>query len=256
MSKASRRLRVGSWVWWAVLFCALIVIGRWPVTTRLGIDYQWSSQRIPLYEKAVNFLSRDLQIRRLAREITAGASSQGEKLLRIFSWVTTTIRPVPEGFPVVDDHIFHIIVRGYGAEDQRTEAFVTLAGYAGFQARVARLEPPHSPGNFLFVALVRCGTKTYVFDVNHRILFRDEHDHLADVDQLLVTPQLVDAAAQGLVVHGVPYHQYFLGLDRAKVSSRTQAQQLWPRVKQELEHLLRFNVVERGPKAANDIQGS
>jgi len=240
MKPASRRRPLaGPWVWWAGLLAALIGFGHWPVTTRVGIDYQWSERRIPLYEKAVNFLSRDLQTRRLVRELTAGASGEEEKLLQMFSWVTAAIRPVPEGFPVVDDHIFHIMVRGYGAEDQRTEVFATLAGYAGFRASVARLQAPSGASEgFVFVALVQGRANTYVFDINNRIVFKDEHGRLADVEQLLRHPQLVIDAAQGLAIRGTPYQHYLRGLDRAKVFSRTPAQQLWPRMKQELQQLL------------------
>lgn len=240
MREANRQPRTGSWLWWVVLLAALLGLARWPVTTRVGVNYQWSERRIPLHEKVVNFFSRDLQTRRLVRETTAGASDEEEKLLRLFAWVTTAIRPTPEGFPVVDDHIFHIIVRGYGTEDQRTEAFVTLAGYAGFQASVARLQAPSGAAEgFVFLALVKGRTKTYVFDVNNRMMFTDEHGRLADVEQLRRHPQLVIDAAQGLAIRGIPYQHYLQGLDHAKVFSRAPAQQFWPRMRQELQQLLR-----------------
>jgi hypothetical protein len=39
-----------------LLISAGVIIGSWPVTTRYGVNYQWSSKQIPLYEKAINFL--------------------------------------------------------------------------------------------------------------------------------------------------------------------------------------------------------
>jgi len=37
---------------------AVAIIAQWPVTTRFGANYAWSSRRIPLYEKLINFVSR------------------------------------------------------------------------------------------------------------------------------------------------------------------------------------------------------
>jgi hypothetical protein len=218
----------------AACIAAALVIASWPVATRVGLNYQLSSKRVPLYEKVINFLSRDLQTRRLAKEIVAGASTDEEKLLKIFSWVTEHVRPTPPGFPVVDDHILHTIIRGYGADDQRAEAFVVLAGYAGLRGRVVRLEPPSHPNVFLYVALVTSGAHTYVFDITNRVIFRDERGRLADLEVLSRNPRLIAAAAPGLVVEGIPYQHYFLGLRQAKTWSRTDAQQLWPRLTQEL----------------------
>lgn len=220
---------------------AVTIIAQWPVTTRFGANYAWSNRQIPLYEKVINFVSRDLQLYRLARDLTAGASTDEEKLRRLFSWVADHVRPTPAGFPVVDDHVLYVIIRGYGADDQRTEVFVTLAGYAGFGGHVARLEPPAARGHFLFVAFVACGDKLCVFDVTHGVIGRDAEGRLADVRQLMADPTLLAASAKDRLVAGIPYQQYFLGLDRPKTFSRTAAQQFLPRIKQELErcvHLL------------------
>ena len=219
-----------------------LVIANWPVTTRFGVNYVWSSQRIPLYEKVINFVSRDLQTRRLANEITAGGADDDEKLLKMFSWVTQHVKGTPEGFPVIDDHILHVIIRGYGGADQRTEVFAVLAGYAGFRTSVARLEPPGRTNIFMFVALVRSGTKTYVFDVVHELAFKNAQGRLADINELLSHPELVTAAAPGLVVRDIPYDQYLLGLRHPLAFSRTDAQKLWPRLKQELLRLFSVHV--------------
>ena len=227
------------WVGVAVAcIAAALVIANWPVATRFGLNYQPSSKRIPLYEKVINFLSRDLQTRRLAKEIVGGASTDEEKLLKTFSWVTEHVRPTPPGFPVVDDHILHTIIRGYGADDQRAEAFVVLTGYAGLRGSVVRLEPPGHPNVFMYVAVVASGAHTYVFDVTNRVIFRDERGRLADIDALLSNPRLIAAAAPDLLVRGIPYDHYFLDFHHAKTFSRTDSQQPWLRFKQGLERLL------------------
>lgn len=218
---------------------AALVIAHWPVTTRVGVNYVWSSRRIPLYEKAVNFLSRDRQTRRIAREITAGASSDEDTILRIFSWVSQHIRPTPNGFPVVDDHPLHILIRGYGADDQRTEAFVLLAGYAGLEAGWVEVQPAGALKTHVF-ALVERGDNTALIDVVHRVIFRDAHGHLRDLSEVLANPQLIAEAAPGLVVGGLPYTQYVLELrTQGPVFSRTAAQRPWVRLTQEFTRWLR-----------------
>src|SRR5688500_16162302 len=99
--------------------------------TRQGVAYQWSTKRIRLYEKSIELISRDIQTKRLVREIIAGQSTPQARLLTILIWVDEHVRPSPEGFPLVDDHVLNVILRfRYGAPDQRPEAFALLATYA------------------------------------------------------------------------------------------------------------------------------
>lgn len=213
---------------------ALCAIGLWPATTHVGYDYAWSQQRLPRYEKLLHFISRDLQLRRLAQAITRGASTREERLERLFTWVTRHIVATPPGLPVIDDHVLYTIVRGYGAEDQRTEVFVTLVGYAGWQGSVARLQAPAPASGFIFVALISDGLRHYVFDIARGVVFRDARGQLAQVSHLLAQPELIAAAAPGRVVDGTPYADFLLNLPRAKTFSRTTAQQFWPRVRAQL----------------------
>jgi hypothetical protein len=128
---AVSRFKIGVPVWAAfVVAAALAGIAHWPTTTRYGIDFQAHRRTIPLYQKSIEFVSRDLQIGTLARQIADGAASDPEIVERVFDWVRRNVRPVPEAFPIVDDHVWNTIVRGYGADDQRTEVFTLLTSYA------------------------------------------------------------------------------------------------------------------------------
>ena len=217
---------------------ALIGLACWPVTTRFGVDYRWSSRRITLFEKAVHFLSRDLQTRRLVAELTRGARGADEKLLRLFDWTVVHVRATPPGLPVVDDHPWHIIVRGYGAPDQRAEALALLASYAGFRAAAAALYAPGTDHRIL-VTVVRDGSRTFVFDVNNDIAFRKGRNALADVREVAANPDLIPTAARSLTIDGVPYERYLAGLaSLAPGFQRMEAQKPWPRLKQELSHRL------------------
>ncbi len=236
MKTRDKRIR---WIVPALCGAGLIVLARWPVTTRIGVDYQEFTRSVPLYEKAINFLSRDLQTRRFAAEVAQGAAKNDEqKLLKIFLWVTRNIHPTPSGFPVVDDHPLHILIRGYGAKDQRTEAFALLANYAGFPATLAKLNSPGATP-LVDVAVVRCQKKTLLFDVVRRLYFTDERGQLADIDELANHPEWIARVAHQVVVDGVPYERYLLNLrDLQATFSRMEAQKPWPRMWQEFRRLL------------------
>ena len=194
-----------------------------------------------LFEKTVHFISRDLQTRRLVAELLRGAGpGSDERLSRLFDWTVRHVQPVPPGLPVVDDHVLHIIIRGYGAPDQRTEAFALLASYAGFPATAATLTASENGGGVL-VALVRDKERTLLFDVNHELIFRTPQGNLAGVEELIKHPQWVAEAAHGLTVGGLPYERYVARLRDLRVSfSRMEGQKLWPRLWQEV--LGRFGV--------------
>ena len=217
-----------------VLTAGVVVLSLWPTTTRSGVNYQWSSKRIPLFEKAIDFVSRDLQLRRLAKEVADGASSEEQKALKIFVWVVRNVQPTPPGFPVVDDHVLHILIRGYGAPDQRAEALAVLASYNGMPATAALVSIPDVRAE-LVLTLVQVGGRIAVFDVSHELVFRNKAGTLADVDDITKEPSLVTNAARGISVYGVPYERYVIGFrDLRPAFSRMEQQKLWPRIKFEV----------------------
>jgi len=105
-----------------------------PSTTKQCINFKCSQMRIPLYQKALGFLDRHYSYARLTRTILDGAPADKGRLLKLFEWTSDNIRRVPEGYPVIDDHVWSIITRGYGASDQSADVFVTLCHYARIQA--------------------------------------------------------------------------------------------------------------------------
>ena len=213
-----------------VLAAAVVGLGLWPTTTRYGVNYQWSSKRIPLFEKTVNFVSRDLQLRRLAREVADGASSEEQKALKIFAWVVRNVQPTPPGFPVVDDHVLHILIRGYGAPDQRSEALAVLASYNGMPATAAAVSIPDERAT-LVLTLVQVNGRIAVFDVGHELVFRNTSGQFADLDDIAREPSLVTNAVRGISIYGVPYQRYVVGFRELRPAfSRMEQQKLWPRI--------------------------
>ena len=238
-SPRSARIRLVCWMAGGAAAAVLLVLS-WPVTTRFGVNWEWSSKRLPMYEKAINFISRDLQTRRLASEVTGGASDDEAKLLRAFTWVTEHIRPTPEGFPIVDDHVWNILVRGYGSPDQQAEAFAVLASYAGFPATATCLQTAGMQGGAC-LTIVQFHGRQAVFDAPHRIVFRNEHGALASIEDLLRQPALITAAAKDHVPAHVPYEPHFVQLANVHLRfSRMENQKPWRRFANELLRLARI----------------
>lgn len=234
-----RRFSIRWWMTLGLLMTAALGVANWPVTTRSGVNFVWSSKKISLYEKAIHFLSRDLQTRRLAQEVAGEASGSQEKLARLFSWTLQNVRPIPEEFPAMDDHLPNVFIRGYGTADQRTEAFALLASYSGLPAASVSLRADGFPRP-LFLALVKTEGEVIPFDVENGLIFTNPRGGLASLEELQLDPGLVAAASRGLRFHGAPYEAYFLKWkDPQGDFSRMEEQKPWPRLRIEISKLFR-----------------
>ena len=232
-------LRRGAWGVGLLLLLVSAAAGaaHWPVTTSVGIDYQVSRKRLRLYEKGIQILDRHLQACRLAREITQGAESDEEKLTRIFNWVSERIRPTPQGFPVVDDHLWNVVIRGYGASDQKTEVFALLASYSGFPSTTLGLRIPESVWT-LDLAMVRLTLeeeKVVPFDVCNGVLFKGSEGRLLSLKEIGRDPGRGAAVSTGPRFHGLPYQAYLCRLNGLQPSFlRMEYQKPWPRLREEI----------------------
>ncbi len=229
MNRALKR-----WAVPAIFLAAGIGLACWPVTTRVGIDYRVSTYRIPLGQKAIQFVGRHLETRRLAREVTQGAVTDEEKILRIFSWVVGHVRATPPGSPVIDDHILNVVHRGYGQPDQQTEVFTLLASTAGYPAGMALLRAAPSE-KVLPVALVQMGGELYLFDVANGLLFREGQGRLYTLAELQKNPSLIEAVTGEFQVSGLPYSRYLAEVPHLTFSpARMERQNPFSRLKTEL----------------------
>lgn len=217
-----------------------------PVSTRQGIDYAITVQRLPLYVKAFRFMDRDREYRRLTGEALQGAVSDGERVLALYRWTRAHVRPTPEGFPIVDDHILHIIIRGYGQPDQAADVFTMLSTYAGLPAfwRRVRLQPK-DPG--VVLSFVRLADGWTVFDVAQGLAFVDQRGRPMPLEALLGQPTLITTVAAGRSPNVSSYRSY---LERAQPVVpppvlRAQMQMPWPRLAYEVKRALRLIRVEQ-----------
>ncbi|MEW5984323.1 MAG: hypothetical protein AB1806_18375 [Acidobacteriota bacterium] len=234
---SDRRRRVLWRTAMAAVPVALALIACWPVTTAVGVDYRVTVKRLTLGEKMIDFIDRDLQMRRLTREVAGEAELPEQRLLRMYDWVTANIHPVPPGLPVIDDHVFHIFVRHYGAPDQRAEALAALASYDGMPATVVGVGK--NPKRLAVqLTLVRLDDRVVVLDITNRIVFRARSGRLASIDDLVADPGIIHDAGAGIMIDDVPYAEHFHRLHEVSpVFRRMESQRVWPRLRQELARL-------------------
>ncbi len=111
---------------------SIVVLAFWSLPTYQGIDHKVTRHTIPAYVKAMEFVTRHWRYRDLAHRIVDGRETSDDRVRAIYEWTRQHIRPIPANFPAVDDHIWHIIVRGYGSADQQADVFTTLCGVPFF----------------------------------------------------------------------------------------------------------------------------
>lgn len=188
---------------------ALVAAANVSVTTKQGVNFEVSTHRLPLYLKAFGFLDRSAQYRQIADEITRGARSDAQRALSVFEWTRRHIRATPPEWPVVDDHILNIIIRGHGLSDQHADVFATLATYSGVPAFWAKFPPDAQAG--LILSLARIDGRWRVFDVFNGVVFRTGTGELATIDDLRAHKELVPSALRSTDVAGRKYEDIIAG---------------------------------------------
>jgi len=201
------------------------------VTTRRGIDARVSVHEVALYVKVGEFLHRHLQYEATGRQITRGLGSDRERVLAVFEWTRQNIRPTPPEWPAVDDHVWHIIVRGHGHADQMADVFTTLSTYVGIPAFWRSLIPPDS-GHKLVVSFARVEGRWAMFDVANNLIFRNGRGDLASVEEIAADRGLLARTAGDLRYVGIPYTEYFAAFAPPSVPPvlRAEKQMPWPRL--------------------------
>ena len=147
-----RRLVVTLVVVELVLAAALALATSTAVSLQ-GVDYRITARPLPLYVKAIDFVHRHEHYRLLAREITAGLTGDRERADAVLAWTRREIRPIPDGFPIVDDHVLDIIVRRYGSLDQQADVCAVLLTYAGVPAYWTSVKRGPKPGLYVYTRI-------------------------------------------------------------------------------------------------------
>ena len=231
-----------------------------PATTRQGVNFVVSATRIPRYVKILGFLHRDAQYRLLAGQITEGLAGDEARAIAVFRWTRAHILATPAGWPIVDDHVLHIIIRGHGVDDQMADVFTTLLTYAGVPAfwkpvsQAPRASDggakPAGTGPLLILSFAKVDGRWTVFDIAENVIFADAQGRLLDVRALAADPVLAEATAGGVRPGGLSYADYLVRLRPFTVPGilRAQTQMPWPRVAWEARRVLRL---DRGAPVAS-----
>ncbi len=203
-----------------VFLGSILIIGvvaiflNFKVITRQGINYQLSVVRIPLYLKLIDFFDRHYNYKELVRRILKDVGSERERIFRIFEWTHRNIRRVPKDFPIIDDHVWNIIIRGYGASDQSSHVFTTLCNYAALEAFYTWVYSTDRTKR-IPISFVRLNARWLVFDPYNGIFFKNKSGDIADIDNL----KNGDWAIECLTVTEktkYDFKEYFVNLPEAK----------------------------------------
>ena len=195
------------WRRWLLSVVGIVIVtvrvATWPVETQQGVNFVVSTYTMPLYLKAFEFIDRSAHYQRLANTLTEGIRSDRAKVEKLFQWTVQNIQATPDGWPVVDDHILNIIIRGHGVADQRADVFTTLATYAGMPAFWVSL-PKHSEPKLL-LSFVFVDGRWVVADVAGAMQFRNSDGELTTLQELLTQPAQLRIYADRQTTEGVSY---------------------------------------------------
>jgi hypothetical protein len=209
---------------------AAILVANWPVRRSVGTNFVITEVRLPLWVKAVDFIHRDANLDAAAAQVFAGVAGDEERALAALAWTRANIRPQPPTQPVVDDHIWHVIVRGYGMPDQQADVFTTLLTYGGTRAywMVTGLPPDELPLSYVWIR-----DRWRVYDVAHGVIFRNHRGDLATPSELAADPGLIRAAARQAQLdvdryggHFAHYHPPFVP-DVSRADLQMPVRRLW-----------------------------
>jgi hypothetical protein len=110
--------------------------------------------------------------------------------------------------PSIDDHVWHIVVRGYGEADQQADVCTTMLVYGGVRAYWTLIGTPPKE---LPISYVEVGGQWRVIDVAHGLVFRARSGALATPEDVMADHEIIRTAAAGVVSNLEGYMAYFRG---------------------------------------------
>jgi|SRR3989338_1886733 len=183
------------------------------VTTKQGVNYEVQLLKIPLYLKIIDFYDRNFNYAELAKKVVKGAKGNEQKVMKIFFWTKEHIRHNPESLPVIDDHVWHIIVRGYGMDDQFQDVFTTLCNYSGVDAFFDYFKD--KTGKKKPLSMVKIEGEWCVFDAYNGIYFRNNQGQIASIKDILKDNYQL-AGLINMKSSSTDYKEYFYALASLK----------------------------------------
>ena len=192
----------------------LLVMMNTSVTIKQGVNYKVGLVRMPLYLKVLDFFDRHFNYKNLVTKIVKAGDSDSERALKILEWVAANIKRVPEGMPVMDDHVWYTIVRGYGVNDQFSDVFTTLCNYAGLKAFYDDVPGKDGAGS-IYLSFVKIDNVWTAIDPYNSVYFEDRFGKLAGIDALKKGDYIKRSLGKDTAA-GPDYKKYFGNLKDIK----------------------------------------
>lgn len=184
------------------------------VITQKGINYQMRIIKLPLYLKLLDFFDRHYNYKYLVKLITRGAETDRERAMKIFVWTYENLRKTPGDMPVIDDHGWYIIVRGYGNNDQFQDVFTTLCNYAHIDAFFTFVSAKDLNAR-LPLSFVKLNKKWCIFDPYNGAYFKNSSGGIASIEEIMEGDWAVFNFA-GINKQDYDYVRYFENLKPIK----------------------------------------
>lgn len=180
-------------------------------TTRQGINFQVQVIKLPLYLKALDFMDRHYNYKQLVRRIVGNKDDKEDRAKKILAWMCENIKRQPESLPVVDDHVWNIIIRGYGLGDQFQDVFTTLCNYAKVDAFYCLVYSSVNDKKKKPVSFVKLNGGWSLFDAYYGVYFVNARGQIANVNDLING----DGKAFSILFKEIPedYAEYFKSLE-------------------------------------------
>ena len=184
-------------------------------STMQGINYKVRELKIPLYLKISNFFDRHYNYKWLVKRILHDQKEENEKAKSIFHWTATHIKRQPPELDIVDDHVWHIIVRGYGVDGQEDDVCATLSNYAGLKATILTLKGSSGsvPGHISFTAVYFKGA-WHLSDPYRHVSFDNRKAEWATINEIVSGDwQAKSHKDPDDIEDSMNYENYFQSLD-------------------------------------------
>lgn len=189
MKKSYRGIRLT-----IVFFAAFVMILNIRINTSQCVNYKCRQIPIPLYLKTLDFFDRHLNYQRLAESIAAKRLLEKERVMLFLIWTVDHIKSNPTGLPIVDDHAWHIIVRGYGVDDQFQDVFTTLCNYGGMDAFFTAV-PSTDNSRRKSLSFVMVDRNWRVFDAYRGVYLKGLGGDFANLNEIATGKFTVDAVS-------------------------------------------------------------
>lgn len=207
------------------IVCAGIILNL-NVTTQQCIDYECHTISMPLYLKILDFFNRHYHYKQLVKNIVKDVATDEERVIKMFNWTYKNIKKAPAGLPVVDDHVWYTIVRGYAVNDQFSDVFTTLCNYAGIDAFYDWAYTQDKSGR-ISLSFIKINGKWYIFDPYRGAYFKDRAGNFATLEILKLGDGYIIEYLDKQTTIDIDYGRYLtnlaslkeIGLVRPKIQS-------------------------------------